>query len=114
MTIQDAGAVPKPKAKSPAPRERRAARRKPTLWEGRLDTEIGVFACIILNISQGGALVQLDAPLLPPERATLMIERFGSLGAQIVWQMLDEGRIGIRFTDAPKQVARVLAGALPL
>lgn len=114
MTIQDTGAVPQPKAKSPAPRERRATRRKPTLWEGRLDTEIGVFACIILNISRGGALVQLEAPLLPTERASLTIERFGSLGAQIVWQIVDEGRVGIRFTDPPQQVARVLYEALPL
>lgn len=114
MTIQDTGAVPQPSSKTRTARERRASRRKPTLWEGRLDTEIGVFSCIVLNISQGGALVQLEAPLLPTERAALTIERFGSLGAQIVWQILDEGRVGIRFTDPPQQVARVLSGALPL
>lgn len=111
MTIQDTGTLP---AKSPTRAERRATRRKPTLWEGRLDTESGVFACVILNVSQGGALVQLEAPLLPTERATLTIERFGALGAQIVWQMPDEGRLGIRFTDPPQVVARVLSGALPL
>lgn len=114
MAIQDTGTLPQPGPKPKTARERRASRRKPTLWEGRLDTDAGVFACVILNVSQGGALVQLDAPLLPVERATLMIERFGSLAARIVWQMPDEGRIGIRFTDPPQQVARVLNGALPL
>jgi hypothetical protein len=114
VTIQDTGTLPQPKAKSRTAAERRAARRKPTLWEGRLDTDIGVFRCVILNISQGGALVQLDAPLLATERATLTIERFGAIGAQIVWQMLDEGRLGVRFTDPPQLVARVLNGALPL
>ena len=114
MAIQDTGTVSQPISKSRIKRERRASRRKPTLWEGRLDTDIGVFACVILNVSQGGALVQLDAPLLPTERATLTIERFGTIGAQIVWQMVDEGRIGVRFTDPPQLVARVLSGALPL
>jgi hypothetical protein len=31
-----------------------------------------------------------------------------------VWQMPDEGRIGIRFSDPPQHVARILSGALPL
>ena len=114
MTIQETGAAAQPKAKARSPQERRAHRRKPTLWEGRLDTDIGVYACLILNISQGGALIQVDAPLLPTQRASLTIERYGCLGATIVWQMLDEGRLGIRFTDPPQHVSRVLAGALPL
>jgi hypothetical protein len=113
VTVQDTATQPRAK-KALSPRERRAHRRKPTLWEGRLDTDIGVFACVVLNISQGGALVQLDAPLLPAERASLTIERYGSLGAEIVWQMPDEGRVGIRFTDPPQHVARILSGALPL
>jgi hypothetical protein len=114
VTIQDTATGAQPPKKALSARERRVHRRKPTLWEGRLDTEIGVFACLILNISQGGALVQLDAPLLPTERASLTIERYGSLGAEIVWQMLDEGRVGVRFTDPPQHVSRILSGAVPL
>ena len=114
MTIQDTGPTAQPRKKAPAAQERRVHRRKPTLWEGRLDTDIGVFTCVVLNISHGGALVQVEAPLLPTQRSSLTIERYGCLGAEIVWQMLEEGRVGLRFTDAPQQVARVLAGALPL
>jgi len=94
--------------------ERRAHRRKPTLWEGRLDTDVGAFACVVLNISQGGAMVQLSAPLASTRRATLMIERFGTLNANIVWHLPHEGKIGLRFVDPPQKVARVLCGALPL
>jgi hypothetical protein len=74
---------------------------------------MGVFTCVVLNVSQGGALVQIDAPLLPTERASLMIERFGSLGAHVVWQLVELCKVGLRFTDPPQHVARVL-GALPL
>ena len=114
MTIQDTSSAAQPQKKAPAARERRTHRRKPTLWEGRLDTDIGVFACVVLNISQGGALVQVEAPLLPTQRSSLTIERYGSLCAEIVWQMLEEGRVGLRFTDPPQHISRVLAGALPL
>jgi hypothetical protein len=114
VTIQDASSATQPRKKALTARERRAHRRKPTLWEGRLDTDIGVYACVILNISQGGALLQVEAPLLPTQRASLTIERHGSLGAEIVWQMLDEDRVGLRFTDPPQIVSRTLNGALPI
>jgi hypothetical protein len=114
VALQDTASVPQPKPKTRIARERRAHRRKPTLWEGRLDTDVGVFPCLILNVSQGGALVQVEAPLLPTERASLTIERFGSLGAQVVWQIVELCKIGVRFTDPPQHVARVLNGALPL
>ena len=114
MALQDTASLPQPKPKTRIARERRAHRRKPTLWEGRLDTDVGVFPCVVLNVSHGGALVQVEAPLLPTERASLMIERFGSLAAQIVWQIVELGKVGIRFTDSPQHVARVLNGALPL
>lgn len=94
--------------------ERRVHRRKPTLWEGRIDTDMGAFACVVLNISQGGAMLQADVPRLDTPRATLMIERFGTLGATVVWQFREEGKIGIRFTDPPERVQSVLLGALPL
>jgi hypothetical protein len=114
VSILDTGALPSGILPARTARERRAHRRKPTLWEGRLDTDAGVFPCVVLNVSQGGAMVQIDAPLVPSARTTLMIERLGSLGAQIVWQIVEDGRIGLRFTDPPQQVARILSSALPL
>jgi PilZ domain len=114
VSIEDAGSQTRHDAATAAAmHERRAHRRKPTLWEGRLDTDAGVFFCVVLNISQGGAMVQATAPLTPTQRATLMIERFGSLKAHIVWHLPHLSKMGLRFLDPPQQVARILGGALP-
>lgn len=114
MSIEEANPQPRGAA-SPAPvaRERRAHRRVPTLWEGRIDTDAGVFFCVVLNVSRGGAMVQATAPLAPTRRATLMIERFGTLQAHIVWHLPHASKMGLRFVDPPHRVARILAGALP-
>lgn len=100
---------------TPAPRprrERRAHRRKPTLWEGRFDCDAGVFACVVLNISAGGAMLRIVAPVIKGARATLMIERFGTLAAEIVWQMPDAQKLGLRFTEPSDRVARILGGTV--
>lgn len=105
-SVPHASGAPRPR------RERRAHRRKPTLWEGRFDCDAGVFSCVVLNISAGGAMLRIDAPLIKTGRAVLMIERFGALAAQIVWQMPDEGKLGLRFCEPPDRVARALGGTV--
>jgi PilZ domain len=104
------GAAPQPK-RCP---ERRTHRRMPTLWDARLDCDTGVFTCVVLNVSPGGALLRIDAPLIKTPRATLMIERFGALAASIVWQLPEEHKLGLRFLVEPERVVRFLGGAVQL
>ena len=108
--------APRAAVSAPAPdeRERRAQRRKPTLWEARLDCDAGAFSCFVLNIAVGGAMLQIDAPPIKAVRATLMIERFGALAARVVWQLPEARRLGLRFTDPPERVVRILGGAVSL
>lgn len=102
---------PPPDTASEDPRDRRKHVRKPVLWAARLETAAGSFDCVVLNLSLGGARLQVTAPILPPV-VTLVMERFGALRAEIVWQLNDG--IGLRFTADPDEVARTLKGALPL
>jgi len=106
-----------PLGAAPAPRpnpERRTHRRTPTLWDARLECDAGVFSCVVLNISPGGAMVRIDAPLIKGGRASLMIERFGTLAGTIMWQLPAEGKLGLRFNAEPERVVRFLAGAVSL
>jgi PilZ domain len=112
LSLEDlpVGAAPRPRPKP----ERRSHRRTPTLWDARLDCDAGVFSCVVLNISPGGALVRIDAPLIKGARAMLMIERFGAIAAAIVWQLPAEGKLGLRFAVEPERVVRFLGGAVSL
>jgi len=106
VSIEDTQVLTAP---APSPkRERRARRRKPTLWDSRLDCDAGVFCCVVLNISPGGAMLRIDAPLIKSGRAVLMIERFGTLAATIMWQLPEEGKLGLRFTIEPERIERFL------
>ncbi len=112
MSVEElpVGAAPK---RQPRP-ERRSHRRTPTLWDARLECDAGVFSCVVLNISPGGAMLRIDAPLIEGGRASLMIERFGTLAAQIMWQLPAERKLGLRFSAEPERVVRFLAGAVSL
>ncbi len=112
MSVENLSAGSAPQAR-PKP-ERREHRRTPTLWDARLDCDAGVFSCVVLNISPGGAMVRIDAPLIKGARATLMIERFGTLAATIMWQLPAEGKLGLRFNAEPERVVRFLGGAVSL
>jgi hypothetical protein len=94
----------------------RAHNRKPVLWSARAETGAGAVACIALDLSLGGAKLRLSAPLAAEQIVTLVIERIGSLRAQVMW-CAREGAIhscGIRFTDPPELIARMLRRALPV
>jgi hypothetical protein len=92
--------------------DRRKHKRKPVLWGARIATSDGDFDCIALNLSRGGAKLRMAEPLEVGQTATLVIDRFGALAAEVVWRRAD--LIGLRFTDAPAEIARVLGDSLPL
>jgi hypothetical protein len=77
-----------------------------------LDTGAGAFACVLLNLSESGAMLQLAAPLAPQQKVRLVMEHFGTLRGEVVWRLADKGKVGIRFIDAPDDVVRLFDGAL--
>jgi PilZ domain-containing protein len=93
-------------------KEQRRHVRKHVLWAARLETKDGPFPCIILNVSRSGAKLRLTAPNLQQQPVKLVMETYGSLSAEIVWQNGD--KMGIRFVADPEQVAKILGDALSL
>jgi hypothetical protein len=93
--------------------ERRKHRRKTGLWNARLDTACGAFACNVLNISKGGAMLYLAAPVAPKQIVALAVERLGTLVAEVVWRIHDKNKVGLRFTEEPEKVVGILGDMLP-
>jgi hypothetical protein len=93
-------------------REQRRHIRKRVLWAARLETTGGPLDCIILNVSRSGAKLRLTAPPLLLQQVQLVMESYGTLAAEIVWQQVDN--VGIRFNADPAAVAKILGDALSL
>jgi hypothetical protein len=93
-------------------KEQRRHIRKHVLWAARLESKDGPFSCIILNVSRSGAKLRIVAPTLSQQSVKLVMDSFGTLPAEIVWQHAD--KMGIRFTADPEQVAKILGDALAL
>lgn len=64
--------------------------------------------CRIVNISPGGAKVQIKDELIRGKRAHLKIENFGQFSAHIVWRSGDE--IGLHFDESTDKMAEVVVG----
>jgi hypothetical protein len=94
--------------------EQRRHIRKRVLWAARLDTAEGSFNCIILNVSRSGAKIRLPSAtaISPRQPIELVLEAFGELSAEIVWQRGD--KMGIRFTADPDHVAGIIGASLAL
>jgi hypothetical protein len=103
----------KPRATEPSALDRRKHPRKSGLWNARLDTATGAFACNVLNISKGGAMLFVTAPVAAKQEVALEIGRRGALEAEVVWRLPDKNKIGLRFTVGPETVAAVLNDVLP-
>src|ERR1700691_3402429 len=92
--------------------EKRRHKRKPVLWSARVECDTSQAQCIILDLSLGGAKLRVAPQAKARERVTLVIERFGAINAEVAW--CRSGQMGLRFTDTPDQVARIIGGGLPL
>jgi hypothetical protein len=89
-------------------RERRAHRRKATLWQGKLAADGRVFPCIVLNVSLTGAMLRLEAPLIRDGRAELSVPRLGTIAAEVVWQIPEQRILGLRFIAPAEGLASIL------
>jgi|SRR5665213_2724033 len=94
------------------PGGRRKHRRKPVMWSAHFELPTGGLDCIAFDLSLGGAKLRLDAPVKLRQRGRLVLERYGAIEAEILWQR--PGMAGLRFLDPPWRVARLIGKALAL
>lgn len=92
--------------------DQRKYKRKPVLYGARLETPHGAYDCITLDLSLGGAKLRLNNVVQLKQPVALVLDRFGVLQAEIVWQR--PGLVGLRFTDDPDYIGGILGRTLPL
>ena len=92
--------------------ERRQFRRKAVIWAAKLETDHGVFDCITLDLSLGGARLRCSRSIALLEPTTLVLDKFGRFPGEVVWTTPTE--IGVQFTESPEQVASRFGDILPL
>jgi hypothetical protein len=90
--------------------QRRAFQRHAVACEARLDVEAGTLHVRVHDVSEGGALLELEHPLEPGARAQL---RFPQLpGRPAAWCVVQhalprELRVGVQFQGDPEANARL-------
>ena len=90
--------------------EHRRFERTTVLWSGHLVYREQSVACVIVNISAGGAMVRSEDPAFFMNSVVLRNPRIGDLAAEVVWRQNDE--LGLRFADDPEMVAEIIGRAL--
>ena len=90
----------------------RATVRKRVLWAARIEAAGRQYDCVVVDLSLGGAKLDVAAPVAQGDAVTLILERFGSFRAEIAWR--DDGSIGLRFAEDPQRIADLIGGRLPL
>lgn len=90
----------------------RRYRRKPVIWAASLEASNGIFDCIILDLSSGGARLKISEIVPLNEPAILAFGRFGTFPCTIVRSGF--GEAGIQFSDPPEQIISRLGEILPL
>jgi hypothetical protein len=84
--------------------------RQPVACEARLDVDEGTHRVRVCDVSEGGALLELDHPLQPGARAQL---RFPDLpGRPSAWCLVrhasrEQGRVGVQFDGDPADHAQL-------
>lgn len=89
----------------------RKATRIQVLWNGSLHAGERSSACRILDVSLGGAKVQVANPSDIPSPVTLKIDRFGEFPCEIQWRQGDY--LGLRFLADQETVANTIGQAVP-
>jgi hypothetical protein len=86
--------------------------RQPVACEARLDVDEGTHGVRICDVSEGGALLELDHPLKPGARAQLRIPHLP--GRPTTWCVVrhasrEQGRVGVQFVGDPAAHAALAA-----
>ena len=90
--------------------ELRRFERTTVLWSGELVYREQIVACVIVNISAGGAMVRVEDPAFLMTSVVLRNSRIGDLAAQVLWRQ--DGELGLKFADDPETVAEIIGQAL--
>jgi CRP/FNR family cyclic AMP-dependent transcriptional regulator len=77
--------------------ERRRLMAPYDFWMARLESALGSSECRVLELSPGGATVQIDHPIAENQAVTLIMESLGELSGVVAWQR--EGCIGVRIIE---------------
>jgi hypothetical protein len=89
-----------------APNNRRASKRKSVLQTAALLIGSETTPCSVLDISIGGAQLELAPGIENGTAVTLSVEKFGTFEAQVAWARKD--RCGIKFTGDTDAIAESL------
>ena len=92
------------------PPEIRRFDRTTVLWSGQLVYREQIVACVIVNISAGGAMVRSEDTAFYMTSVVLRNSRIGDLAAEVLWRQGDE--LGLKFADDPETVAGIIGRAL--
>ncbi|MDP6430241.1 MAG: PilZ domain-containing protein [Rhodospirillales bacterium] len=85
---------------------RRAHERKSVLQEASLRLDNGLLPCSVIDISVGGAQIELKRGCENGQAATLLIEKFGEFEGQVAW--VRKGKCGLKFSGDPNVIAESL------
>jgi len=88
--------------------DRRAHERKSVLLEAAISDGALQEDSVLLNISEGGAMLRVSDPFMCPTSLDVEISRIGSIPAEVAWRRDD--KIGVRFKESPQIVARRFEG----
>ena len=91
---------------SAASSNRRVFKRKSVLQAAALLDGSSSKPCSVIDISVGGAQIELEPGTENGRTVTLSIEKFGEFEAQVAWARKD--RCGIKFTGDPEVIATTL------
>ncbi len=92
------------------PSELRRFERTTVLWSGELVYREQIVACVIVNISAGGAMVRAEDPAFLMTSVVLRNSRIGDLAAEVLWRQ--DGELGLKFAESPETVAEIIGRAL--
>jgi hypothetical protein len=96
----------------PSRLERRRALRKRVLWSAQVEAEARRIHCAVLDVSLQGTRVRLDEGALPQGPLAIVVSRFGTFQAEVVWR---QDRVsGLRFLEPIDRVANTIGRRLPL
>jgi len=92
--------------------ERRGTRRASVLLEGRITEGDAQSACLLFNVSEGGAMVRVANPFSCPTAIAIDIPRIGRVDGRVAWRGVDA--VGVAFRDSPREITRRFASAVNL
>lgn len=92
--------------------ERRVSRRASVLLEARITEGDRQSACLLFNVSGGGAMLRVSDPFACPTTIAIDIPRIGRVNGRITWRGVDA--LGVAFDDSPSDITRRFAAAVDL